>query len=422
MSPAVRISMFALRSLANLLAGILAIYTVRRLVLTLGMFVPARRRISSDAMFRPDVLVLAACRNESAEISELCRALDKLRYPVGKCRVVLVDDGSSDATPDMMAAQERQRSGWRVLRLPRSVGKAAALNAALAESTFGEIVYVIDADHRPQSDALSRIVRYFEDPLVGGVTGRTIPRNPVTSPSAYYATIECDLHQLLTMRGKDRLDLGPAVLGSNCAYRRSALVETGGFRPGALLEDYDLTLRFYCAGYRTHFGEDVVAYHEVPDTLDGYLKQHTRWGRGFYDVAGQHATRLLRAPGLSFGLRLELLLSATGYLDRVALFGAVAMNLLGLVNSRIFPARPRILVAALAMPLFQVVTLLAQQHASRAFWIRLPVIPIFLLVDVFAALRSLMDAVLDRPRIWTATARSGSTEMSRTPCGKGSVG
>ena len=76
---------------------------------------------------------------------------------------------------------------------------------------FGEIVYIFDADHRPQKNCLCVAVSTFNDPKVAGVSGRTIPSNALASPSAYYSTIESLVHQLITMRGKDILHLGPGV-------------------------------------------------------------------------------------------------------------------------------------------------------------------------------------------------------------------
>ena len=103
------------------------------------------------------------------------------------------------------------------------------------------------------------------------------------------------------MRAKDRLELAPALLGSNCAYRRQPLMACGGFRDGALSEDSDLTVTFYREGYRVRFMEDAVSYQQVPQSLDGYIKQHIRWGRGLNDVARVHSFGSLPRPSITFG-------------------------------------------------------------------------------------------------------------------------
>src|SRR5207244_1600336 len=77
---------------------------------------------------------------------------------------------------------------------------------------------------------------------VAGVSGQMRVNNGLESPAAAYSMIESAVNQFVTMRAKDRLNLAPALLGSNCAYRLAALREVSGFRGGALLEDSDLTL------------------------------------------------------------------------------------------------------------------------------------------------------------------------------------
>ncbi len=406
----VRLADRFLQAVADLLGAVLLVYTVRRAVLVLAGMLGSSSGPTEASSSLPDVLVLSACRNESGQVDGLCTALANLVYPTEKLHVVLIDDGSNDSTGAVMQTCIEGRQGWEVLRLPQSSGKAAALNMALRYTSFGEIVYVIDADHRPDPEALLRIVKYFSEPSVAGVTGRTIPRNPLASLVAYYAAIETAIHQLVTMRGKDRLDLGPALLGSNCAYRRSALLERDGFRPGALLEDYDATLSLYCQGYRVRFAEDAVAWHEVPETVGGYLEQHTRWGRGFHDVTRRYAARLIRASNMPWPLRLELLLSAAGYVDRLALVGTALLALLSTAGQPRLKIRYRILIAALVAPLVQIVLLLAGQRAPRAFWIRLPCVPVLLLIDILAATRSFVDTIRNRPRTWTKTMRCARSE------------
>jgi cellulose synthase/poly-beta-1,6-N-acetylglucosamine synthase-like glycosyltransferase len=404
----------AIQTVGHLLAAVLLAFTCRRVFFALAIVarrstpLPGRPGITSV----PDVLVLVACRNEAELIGSLARAVGQLDYPTDRCQVVLIDDGSTDATADRMLDVAAHHPGWSVLRLASSQGKAAALNAALAAYAFGDVVYVLDADHRPRPDALLRIVRYLAEPQVAGVSGRTVARNSLASPAAYYASVEADVHQLVTMRAKDRLGLGPALLGSNCAYRRSVLNSHGRFRSGALLEDYDVTSSVYCAGYRVRFAEDAVSDHEVPESVSGYLKQHTRWGRGFYEVARTYARPLLSAPGLSWPLRLDLVVSLLGYLDRVALLGTGLLTLVAWICPRLLRSPWRVLLAALLAPLVQVVALFAEQRAPRSMWLRLPIIPAFLLVDVFAAARSFAEALSNRPTHWAATTRRADTEVA----------
>lgn len=390
------------------IAAILLVFNIRRLLFLLAIL-PGRRRGKRSSLlsdtYLPEVLILVPCRDEVGMIPELCQTLLHLDYPSEKLQVVLIDDGSVDGTDQVMEQQAASRAGWHVLKFASNLGKAHSLNTALGRFSFGEIIYIFDADHRPNADVMRRAARYFYAPQVAAVTGFTKVLNPVASPSAFYSTVESYVNQLVTMRAKDRLGLAPALLGSNCAYRRELLLACGGFRGGALSEDSDLTVTFYRAGYRVRFMEDAISYQQVPQSMDGYLRQHIRWGRGLNDVAKVHSLDILRDRTLHGALRLELLLFTAGYLDRLALMSAVLLvGFSYLLGSALIPLL-WIILFSLAMPLVQIVALFLKERMNSAMWIRLPLIPVFFAIDIFAALRAMLDTFLNQPRLWTKTER-----------------
>lgn len=399
------------RFLSVPIIAILLIFTARRLFFSLAILLPSRRehgeKVIPQADFSwPDILILVPCRDEEHMLAGLCQALERLEYPLESYQIVLIDDGSTDTTRAWMEYFSQGKPGWHVFSLARNTGKAGAMNAALKQYAFGEIIYVFDADHRPEPDALKNSARYFEDPLVAGVSGFTIPANSDGRPSAYYSIVENHVHQMITMRAKDRLQLAPALLGSNCGYRRKLLMACGGFRDGALLEDSDLTLVFYRAGYRVRFAQDAIAKHQVPETVRGYLNQHTRWARGFMDVASQHGLGLLRDRRLSLPVRIELLLFSLGYLDRMAIIGAAALSVSSLVSGRIYRFPWQVLSLALLTPLVQIVILFIEQRMPGTMWVRLPLIPVFYALDIYAAGIGMMNSLTRRAGTWTKTMRS----------------
>jgi 1,2-diacylglycerol 3-beta-glucosyltransferase len=392
-------------------ATILLAFTIRRVLFTFAIVgrPDTTRQRSVEHTEMQAVLVLVSCRNEEAMIPGLVEALGRLQYPPDRLQVVLVDDASTDSTAKVMHEQVAGRPGWHVLSLATGAGKAAALNTALASVPFGDHLYVLDADHRPDPMALVRSQSYLEDPQVAAVQGFTRVTNPVRSPAAFYSTVESYVNQLVTMRAKDRLGLAPALLGSNCVYRRDILAMCGGFRPGALSEDSDLTVAFHISGHVTRFAEDVVSHQQVPETVKGYLRQHVRWGRGLNDVARTHVTHVLRSPGLRLPLRIELILFASGYLDRLALVGAGVVIVVSLMGGAPIGVWLALLALSLATPLVQILALFIKERMDLAMWVRIPWIPLFLLLDVVAALRSIAQTLLDAPREWTKTERAADT-------------
>ncbi len=405
-----------LRWLTLPVAALLVIFNMRRFVFTL-VAVTRNAGFSRRALRRvgvPAVLVLAPCRNEAATLPGLIASLARLDYPRDRLRVALIDDGSLDATRALIERAAKNHPGWLAIHIDASRGKAQALNEALAHIAFGDVIVVYDADHRPKWDSLKQLVAAFDDPEVAGASGRTVPINPTASLPAYYATVESLVHQMITMRAKDRLDLAPALLGSNCAYRRRALEQAGGFRRGALLEDSDLTLAFARLGYRLRFVPQAIAWHQAPETVKGYVRQHLRWARGFNDVARDHAGAALADRRLPPHLRVELTLFALGYLDRLALLAAIGMKALGSIITSIGDRRPRetnnrllgsALKFAVLTPLAQVIAVFISERVPRDMWLRFPAIPLLFGLDVLVAVRAAMESIMNRPRLWMKTGR-----------------
>lgn len=389
--------------LVGLGLGPLAVFALRRILFTLSLLRPQPPLPPADAARCPTVLILVPIRNEPQSIPGLCAALDALDYPRPQWQVALIDDGPTDDLRQHAAIEAAVaiRPGWQALHLPASVGKAQALNHGLAHVPFGEIVFIFDVDSRPQPNCLRWAVRPFADARVAAVSGRLVAANALAGPAAYYTAVESLVHQLVTLRGKDVLRLGPPLLGSNNGYRRAALAQVGGFRPGAFLEDSDLTLALLRAGYTTRFVPQAVASHRVPATLRGYIHQHIRWGRGFNDVARDHLPGLLTGPRLSWPLRLELALFAVGYLDRLALLWAIALALLGVEPVVLWIG----IGISLTLPLVQIIAALAFDRAAAGYWWRLPLIPAFFVVDTCTALWAMAATLLNLPRLWHKTDR-----------------
>lgn len=393
-------------------ASPLVVFTLRRLLFTaVAMATPVPPATAPELTTWPRLLVLIPCRNDGAVLPDLIAALLANGYPHEALRILILDDGSTDDSPDVIARLAQPPVGW--LRLWPNRGKAAALNAGLAAEPWGDLVVVYDADHRPEKGGLAALAAAFADPQVGAVSGRTEARNALASPAAYYSAVERCVHQRLTLVAKDRLHLAPAILGSHCAYRRTALAAVGGFTPGAFLEDTDLTVRLTAAGWRTRYLETVPAWDEVPATVADYARQHRRWGRGFQDVAVAQSRRLWTAT-LPWLLRLELFLFSLGYLDRLALLAGVGLALSDALLGTAFDFPLWLLLTVLLVPYLQIVAVFWRIRVGRAWWLRLPLVGLLFPVDVLVALHSTLDTLLRRPRRWTPTPRHSSASSLPT--------
>ncbi len=139
---------------------------VLMLLRKLGITGPQRR--SPGVVEPPRITLIVPVHNEHSKITEKLENTRRLTYPSGRLDVMFVSDGSTDGTTESIAAQLDDRT--RLIVREGRGGKAAALNAALAQAT-GEIVVFTDASIMLEADSLLAITTPFADPAVGCVSG-----------------------------------------------------------------------------------------------------------------------------------------------------------------------------------------------------------------------------------------------------------
>lgn len=118
----------------------------------------------------PSVTVLVAAWNEADCIEKKIRNTFDLDYPADRLRVLVVSDGSDDATPQLVAALAETEPRLRGLHQDERQGKTAAVNRAI-EFVDTDLVVLNDANTDVNPEALRRLAAHFADPAVGGVSG-----------------------------------------------------------------------------------------------------------------------------------------------------------------------------------------------------------------------------------------------------------
>ena len=284
-------SYVAQRTLTTLFALSVLLGVSRQLFITILALVQ-RRRERRRAFLAPDdyhprVSVLVAAYNEAAVIERTVEAVLASRYP--HLEVIVVDDGSTDATCEVV--RERWREDARVccLRKPNG-GKASALNLGLREAT-GEVLVALDADTILTPSAIPLLVRHFRDASVGAVSGNVRVGN-VRNILTRWQALEYITSQNFDRRAYELLNCITVVPGAIGAWRRSAVEEVGGYTSETLAEDTDLTWRIRRAGYRILNDSSAVAYTEAPETLRNLSRQRFRWAFGTLQNLWKHRDAL----------------------------------------------------------------------------------------------------------------------------------
>ena len=259
-----------------------------RIALMIGLASkPAPARFAPRPGARVDVLVAAY-----NEVEVIERTIDSLLASRDvDLRVIVVDDGSSDGTADLV--QRRFGGDPRVaLRRKPNGGKASALNLAM-EMSDAPVVVGVDADTQLAPDALLKIVAFFQDPTIGSVAGNVKVGNRDRLVTRWQS-LEYVTSQNVDRRALSRLNAITVVPGAIGAYRAEALRQVGGYRSDTLAEDMDLTWRLRRAGWRIVNEGGAHAYTEAPATLGALMRQRFRWSFGTLQCLWKHRAATFR--------------------------------------------------------------------------------------------------------------------------------
>jgi len=257
-----------------------------------------KRKNFAGPDYMPRVAVLIPAYNEEKVIARTIRSVLMSNYK--NIRVVVIDDGSTDATYKVATetyAKEIADGRLTVLTKPNG-GKAEALNFAL--QTTDEEVYVgIDADGVIAHDAITRLVCHFANPAIGAVAGNAKVGNRVNLWTRWQA-LEYITSQNFERRALDLFDVVMVVPGAIGAWRTAAVKAGGAYHPDTVAEDADLTMNLLEQGYQVIYEDQALAFTEAPVNANGLARQRFRWSFGILQAIYKHKAAITkrRAMGL----------------------------------------------------------------------------------------------------------------------------
>ena len=239
-----------------------------------------RRRASSrQSLARPNVSVVVPCYNGANEVGRTIESLREQSYPV---QIIAVDDGSTDGTYHVLKDLHRKGMIDKFLPLSSRGGKSAAVNAAL-EQVETELVLIVDGDTSFDRNAIEEIIKPFDDPRVGLVSGNLGLRNPNKNLVTIFQATEYLIGISLGRRIMALLDVLPIASGAFGAFRVAALAAVGA-QDMEVGEDADLATKLRRAGWRIAFAHKAWALTDGPETVTGFIRQRLRWERGVVTI------------------------------------------------------------------------------------------------------------------------------------------
>jgi cellulose synthase/poly-beta-1,6-N-acetylglucosamine synthase-like glycosyltransferase len=321
------------------------------------------------------VAVLIPAHNEALVIAESLRAIMAL---VPARNVHVVSDGSTDDT----VAIARQ-SGARVISTRENVGKAGALEEAIARFGLIErfpVVMLLDADTRVQPGYFAAALPMFDNPQVVAVAGcvRTARDRKLSLGGRVLVGHRTRIYAI----GQRALKFGQTWLRSNATpivpgfasmYRTRVLPHMEMNPPGLVIEDFNMTFEVYQKGLgKVGFTLRAVAITQDPDNLRDYIRQTKRWAVGLWQTVRRHPPRANLFTAMLVLLLLELVTSSV-------MFFLLPLALLVLLV-------PELAGQVLSWPAFGELHLAVSTHLTLTAVLFGVVLPDFLITGLVAVL------------------------------------
>ncbi|HEV7677544.1 MAG TPA: glycosyltransferase [Candidatus Dormibacteraeota bacterium] len=264
----------------------------------------------------PAVTVQLPIYNEVYVARRLIDAVARMDYPAELLQVQVLDD-STDETVAIVAAAAAE---WRArgidvvqVRRPGRAGfKAGALRHGM-QTVRGEFIAIFDADFVPRPDFLRQALpRLVADPGLAFVQARWGHVNRGYSLLTRLQALAIDGHFAIEQAARWSTGKWFNFNGTAGIWRRSAVVDAGGWQNDTLTEDLDLSYRAFRAGWRAEYLPLVEAPAELPVSFSAYRRQQHRWARGSFECAIKHLPAIWASP-VPLSRKVAATLHLTGY-------------------------------------------------------------------------------------------------------------
>ena len=275
------------------------------------------------------ISIIVPAHNEEITVVDTVRSLLALDYR--SYEIIVVDDGSSDATSEVLAEafdmhvvhrpirrriecrREERVYETNAQKVPLTLirkengGKADALNMGINASTFPYFI-CMDADSVLQYDSLRRIAQpVLEDGKVVAVGGIVRISNDVElengrvkryrlprSILAFMQVLEYDRSFLASRILFDRFNGSLIISGAFGLFKKDTVIAVGGYDNKTMGEDMELVVKLheYCTingiDYAIRYATDAICWTQVPERLRDLCKQRKRWHLGLFQSMYKH--------------------------------------------------------------------------------------------------------------------------------------
>lgn len=324
------------------------------------------REVPINPDYTPGVSIVIPCFNEEQWIHRTIISCMNQDYPVDRLEVIVVDDCSTDGSAtqiekviDMIherAERYDTRERLKFHRMRQNGGKREALVQGVEQAKHDLVVFV-DSDSFLEPTAIRHLVQPFQDPRMGGVSGRTEVENKYTNFYTKMQTVRYYIAFRIMKAAESYFDCVTCLSGPLSCYRKELVVHhadawlTQRFlgHPATFGDDRSMT-NFVLQTHRTGYQDSAICSTIVPSSRKVFLKQQMRWKRSWLRES-------LRAGG--FIWKKEPFMAFFFYIGLIVPIAAPIVVLYNLVYT---PLRYGIFPGTFLLGLFMMAMLMSLAH------------------------------------------------------------
>ncbi|MCI3922751.1 glycosyltransferase [Paenibacillus sp. TRM 82003] len=268
------------------------------------------RSVPINLDYTPGVTIVIPCFNEEQWIHRTVASCMNQNYPLDRLEVVVVDDRSTDRSKEEIekvverihseADRFQTKERLRYYTMPENGGKREALMEGVRMAKHDLIVFV-DSDSFLDPTAILHLVQPFQDPKMGGVSGRTDVENKFTNFITKLQSVRYYIAFRIIKAAESWFDSVTCLSGPLSCYRKELVLQHADAwlnqkflgQPATFGDDRSMT-NYILRTHRTGYQDAAVCSTIVPSSMRVFLKQQMRWKRSWLRESLRAATFIWR--------------------------------------------------------------------------------------------------------------------------------
>ena len=239
--------------------------------------------------FEPKVSFVVPCKNEEQAIRKTVTKCFEADYPKDKLEVIVINDGSTDRTGDILQEMKSEYPTLIVIDWKINKGKRHGMAEGFKRST-GDIIVQLDSDSYIRPEFFRQLIDPFKNPEIGAVCAHADPENADENWMTRMQTAYYFMSFRILKAAESTYGVVFCCSGCSSAYRREAVMpvldvwlnESFLGLPVTWGDDRGLTNWVIKGGYKTIYTDESKATTIVPTTLKQFIKQQIRWKKGWF--------------------------------------------------------------------------------------------------------------------------------------------